>query len=285
MDVVTYEPCELNNYCVFQGVMVDIMRCNDYGTQCSSDAYNSRSDGTFICNYHLGKYFRIRKSRFEIPSGKDNRSFKMLIGQSLIPQSATDRVLIPPTHESHFNTTNRSAMEKFVIYTIYEDKEGLDKLCKQLVDQEFFQQPTWVKLQFNINTILGLVSPSMLCKVVANNGSTRTFSQQTNFEGYPPFLRNLITQLVRPKVLTISGTDINIMEFDTCTFTSEGLTVPNLHNPNQPVRIDNPILQPKFSLRSVVEFDGRATLEQRALDTYDDVLLTRPLINGVQTVV
>ncbi|AAQ21682.1 vp39 capsid [Cryptophlebia leucotreta granulovirus] len=282
MDVVTYEPCELNNYCIFQGVMVDMLRCNNYGTQCSNDAFNSRLDGTFVCNYHLGKYFKILKSRFEIPSGKDNRSFKMLIGQSLIPQTATDRVLIP-YDESHFNTANRSAMEKFILYTIYEKDDLREALCKELVSQEYFEQPLWVKFQYSINSIMGLISPTVLC-TINRNTSNRVYTQQNSYEKLPPFLRNLVDQLVRPRLMTISNTDIIIDERDTCTFTSNGLEAPQLHNPNQPVRPENPVIQPKFSLRSVVEFDGMATMEQRALDMYDDVILSRPLLNGTQQI-
>ncbi|AGQ20342.1 vp39 [Clostera anastomosis granulovirus A] len=282
MEVIEYG-CELNNYCVFQGV-ADLFGCDNAASPCSRDAYNSRMDGTFICNYHLGKYFKILKSSFKIPSGKDNRSsFKMLVGQSLLQQDNTNRVLIPIEHETHFSTSTRSAMEKFVIYTIYEDKEKIDELCRMLMQQEFFQQPMWLRYQFSINTIMGMVKPSVLCDKPLPLNEKRIFVDEANYERFSPFLKNLINRLVRPTTFTISGYTLNIENADTCTFTTNGLVVPALHNPNEPVRPDNPIMQPKFSIRTVLEFDGRATQEQRALDLYDEVILSRPLLNGTQT--
>ncbi|QOD40050.1 vp39 [Matsumuraeses phaseoli granulovirus] len=282
--------CELNNYCIFQGVTTDLFRCENNGTQCSADAYNSRLDGTFICNYHLGKYFKIKKSRYEIPSGAENcrndstrdRSFKMLIGQSLLPQRTTNRILIPVKHEAHFNTSSRSPMERFVLYTIYDDKENEKKFCDELVKQEYFEQPLWLRFQFNLNTIMGMVNPSsILCRNMATPYETRTFSNQGIVDEFPPFLKNLIYRLVRPIHMVIGGNVIKLEDTNTCNFVTEGLQVPALHNPNKPMRLET-VMQPKFSMRTVVEFDGIATMEQRSLDMYDDVVLTRPLLNGRQ---
>ncbi|ABC61210.1 VP39 capsid [Choristoneura occidentalis granulovirus] len=284
MDVMDYS-CELSNYCIFQGVG-DVFRCDDVGSPCSADAYNSRLDGTFICNYHLGKYFKILKSSFTIPSGIDNRkSFKMLVGQSLIPQQSTDRILIPLNHEAGLNTSTRSAMEKYIIYTIYNDQEASKELCRTLIQQEYYEQPMWLKYEFAINTIMGMISPSALCERVLPVNETRTFLDQTSYEKFndKPFLKNLINRLVRPIVMSIGGYTIKIQDNNTCTFNNSGLIVPPLHNPNHPVRLDNPRIQPKFSIRTVLEFDGRATLEQRVLDSYDEVILSRPLLNGSQT--
>lgn len=186
MEIVDYG-CELNNYCIFQGVISDLFRCDSYGSPCSSDAYNSRLDGTFICNYHLGKYFKILKSSFKIPSGKDNKSFKMLVGQSLIQQNNPNRILIPLDHEQHLNSSARSAMEKFVIYTIYEDQAKNDELCKMLIQQEYFEQPLWTRFQFAINTIMGMVKPSVLCERPFPTTETRIFNAQSSYEQYPPF--------------------------------------------------------------------------------------------------
>lgn len=262
--------------------MTDLYMCNNYGTQCSADAYNSRLDGTFICNYHLGRYFKILKSRFEIPSGTDNRSYKMLIGQSLLSQEASNRILIPLTHEEHFNTASRSAMEKFVLYTIYEDTTKGEELCKDLVKQEYFEQSLWTRFQYNINTIMGMVSPTTLCKQLETPNEVRTYEKDDIVKQFPPFLRNLISRLVRPRQMNVGGHAIIIETKDTCSFTSNGLYVEKTHNPNIPIRADNILTQPKFSMRTVVEFDGRATLEQRALDMYDNIVLSRPLLNGNQ---
>lgn len=290
MDIVEYGPCELNNYCIFQGVN-DIFRCDEYGTPCSSDASNCRLDGTFICNFHLGKYFKILKSSFTIPSGKDNnRSFKMLVGQSLLPQNTTtstslqmkDRVLIPLRLQDYFNMDTKTAMEKFVLYSIYDEKELAKKLCDELFVQEYFEHPMWARFQYAINSIMGLVSPNILCQKPEPSNETRVFDSQENYDMYKPFLKNLINRLIRPIMLTVNGYVIKIEDKNTCTFTSKGLIVPDLHNPNIPVKPENLKLQPKFSIRTVVEFDGRATMEQRALDMYDEVILSRLLLNGSQ---
>ncbi|AKN80743.1 VP39 [Diatraea saccharalis granulovirus] len=281
MDIMDYSPCELNNYCIFQGVLTDLYRCDNYGTQCSADAYNSRFDGTFVCNYHLGKYFKIIKSRFEVPSGTDTRSFKMLIGQSLLSQDNPKRILIPLNHEEHFLTASRTAMEKLVFYTIYNEEDKVKALCEELIRQEYFDQPLWGKIETNINTIMSLANPSKFCTGVTPN-ENRVFNEQDNFAKFPPFLKNLINRLVRPRNMVINGIEIKLENTDTCSFIEKGLVVPSLHNPNRPVRSENMVYQPRFSMRTVVEFEGLATLEQRAIEMYDDVVLTRPLLNGTQ---
>ncbi|UXX41890.1 vp39 [Psilogramma increta granulovirus] len=284
MDITDYA-CELSNYCIFQGVN-DIFRCDDIGSPCSNDAIYARMDGTFICNYHLGKYFKILKSSFTIPSGKDNRkSFKMLVGQSLLDQNLINRILIPVDHETHLRTSARSAMEKFIIYTIYNDKRSIEELCKLIVQQEYYEEPLWIRNEHTISTIMGLINPSMLCERVVATTDTRSFNAQDSYELFndKPFLKNLINRLVRPILFTFNGgISIKVENSDTCTFNSNGLVVPALHNPNVPVRPENPRLQPKFNIRTVVEFEGRATQEQRALSMYEEVVLSRPLLNGTQ---
>ncbi|AAP85718.1 vp39-capsid [Adoxophyes orana granulovirus] len=289
MDLINVGPCELNNYCIFQGVvgmMPDYYRCENYSSPCSPDASNSNLDGTFICNYHLNKYFKILKSSFRIPSGKDNKSFKMLVGQSLLQQTDNDtnknKVLIPLDHELYLKTSSRNSVERMIIYTIYNDKEKIKDLCDILMKQEFFEQPAWAAFQITLNTIMGLVNPSMLCERLTTNKENRVFNNETYYNQFSPFLKNLINRLVRPITMTINNYVIKIDNVDTCNFTSDGLTVPDLHNPNQPVRLDNKFM-PKFSIRTVVEFDGLATKEQRVLDSYDEVVLSRPLLNGTQT--
>nr|ARX71947.1 vp39 [Erinnyis ello granulovirus] len=276
---------ELNNYCIFQGVN-DIFRCDETGSPCSSDAYNSLADGTFICNFHLNKYFKIMKSRFTIPSGKDDsKSFKMLVGQSLLKQNDVNRILIPTDHEAHFKTSNRSSIDKYIIYTIYDDTKGIEELCKLLRQQDFYEESVWTTNEKIVRTIMSLINPSMLCERVVATGDTRTFNEQDSYNLFEdkPFLKNLINRLVRPILYTFSGgITIMVENADTCTFTKEGLGVPALHNPNVPVRNENPRLQPKFSIRTVVEFEGRATEEQRAIAGYEEVVLSRPLLNGTQ---
>nr|UYX49717.1 vp39 [Darna trima granulovirus] len=281
MSVVDYA-CTLNNYCVFQGV-ADIFYCETNGSACSSDAANSRADGTFICNYHLGKYFKMLKSSFTIPSGKENnKSFKMMVGQSLLPQSAESRVLIPLNYNTRLLNSSRNAMEKFIIYTIYNDKVASKKLCDDLMQQEFFEQPMWARYQFSLNTIMGMITPNLICEPYISAKEVRTFVDNSIFERFPPFLQNLIRRLVRPIQFTINNHVLKISTINTCTLTSEGLEDLALHNPNRPIRIDNLPLKPKFNIRTVLEFDGKATEEQRALSMYDEVILSRPLLNGVQ---
>ena len=278
--------CELENYCIFQNVIPGLIYCSRYRSPCSSDAADSREDGTFICNYHLGKYFKIIKSRFEIPSGSttDNRSFKMLIGQHLLPQNESSRTLIPVSLEAGFNLTTMNSMEKFVFYSIYEREEDARVLCNELLRQEYQEDNLWRNFFTTVTMILGFVQPNALCRPMLPHPSTRVYNSQAIFDIFPPFLKNLITRLVRPTILTIGTHTLRLNDVDTCMFRTDGLMAPGLHNPNKPVLPENYTAEPRFSMRTVVEFDGRATKEQRVLDQYENFVITRPLLNGTETV-
>nr|WPN08707.1 vp39 [Cnaphalocrocis medinalis granulovirus] len=290
-DNLMYNICDLNNFCIFQDVSSDLCTTynnNNYYNRCSPDAANCFADRTFICNYHLGKYFKILKSSFTIPSGKDNRSFKMLVGQSLLPQNSvsgqTSRVLIPLDHETYLNTSARNLMERFVIYTIYEDKDKIKELCETLLRQEFYEQNLWIAFQNKLGAIMNMVNPTNMCEKPIQEAETRIFNDNTYALEFPIFLKNLINRLVKPTMLSIQRFVIKIEDKDTCSFTKDGLIVPDLHNPNQPVRLEvGPMFQPQFNIRTYVEFSGRATMEQRALNEYEEVILSRPLLNGSQT--
>ncbi|AAM70286.1 capsid protein VP39 [Phthorimaea operculella granulovirus] len=290
MDVASFTPCDLNNYCIFQGVNYQF-DCDGYTRQCSEDARYSQLDGTFICNFHLGKYFRILKSKFEIPSGGvDNRSFKMLVGQSLVPyaEKSTDpgkRLLIPMSVDDvRLAVSSRSLMERFVFYTIYEDEDKLKSICDEITNQEeiYSTSDTWESVNFNINSIINMATPNRLfCPPKAK--MLYSYTSDESFKKLPKFLQNLVQCLVKPVKLEIGTFSLVLETANTCSFTDNGLAVPELHNPNQPIRADRRTRKPLFEIRTVQEFDGRAVAEQRVLDMYDEVILSRPLLNGTHT--
>nr|ALN42017.1 vp39 [Cnaphalocrocis medinalis granulovirus] len=290
-DNLMYNICDLNNFCIFQDVSSDLCTTynnNNYYNRCSPDAANCFADRTFICNYHLGKYFKILKSSLLYPRARttdrsrcswDNR----YCHKTVLADKRPEYLFLLITKLT-LNTSARNLMERFVIYTIYEDKDKIKELCETLLRQEFYEQNLWIAFQNKLGAIMNMVNPTNMCEKPIQEAETRIFNDNTYALEFPIFLKNLINRLVKPTMLSIQRFVIKIEDKDTCSFTKDGLIVPDLHNPNQPVRLEvGPMFQPQFNIRTYVEFSGRATMEQRALNEYEEVILSRPLLNGSQT--
>ncbi|AQQ80368.1 VP39 [Betabaculovirus altermyunipunctae] len=308
----------LRNLCIFQGVQPpEFMNCGVYTPPCSDD--NRNNDGTFICSYHLARYFKIKKEVLEIPEGAGSSSFKMLVGVSLIQQETLEpyRITIPAkeNYYSYLNVANMTSTEKYVFYTIYEEpdtvaaeRKGNDQapsgtrisegvyegpiraLCSNLSAQEFYTEDVLSDLSAKVNYLMGAVKPSLICRPVREE-SLRTFgddnaNNQTAFDSMPAFIKNLIMRLVRPVILQIGNTELIIDQMATCSLQpGKGLIPVKLYNPEKPRFTTNPYFEPKFQVRSVIEFEGRATRnQQEALAGYDRYVISRPLLLGKEVI-
>ncbi|AKR17446.1 VP39 [Mocis latipes granulovirus] len=302
---------ERRNLCIFQGVQPpEYMNCGTYTPPCSDDASNK--DGTFICSYHLARYFKIKKEVFEIPSGVGNTSFKYLVGVSLIQQDTPEnnRITIPAkeNYYSYLNVANMSSMEKYVFYTIYDEPdttttqrpnnsnqaptgtqlsenvyEGpIRALCSGLASQEFYTEDVLQDLSAVVTSIMGAIKPSIICRP-ARDETTRTYDDsQAAYDAMPNFIKNLISRLVRPVTLQIGSTELILDQNATCKIEpAKGLIPVRLYNPEKPKFNYNPYRESKFQVRTVIEFEGRATREQQeALAGYDRYTISRPLLLG-----
>ncbi|ACH69465.1 P39 capsid [Pseudalatia unipuncta granulovirus] len=302
------------NLCIFQGLQPpEFMNCGGYTPPCSDD--KSNVDGTFICSYHLARYFKIKKEVFEIPSGVNNTSFKYLVGVSLIQQDTPEayRITIPSkeNYYSYLNVANMSSMEKYVFYTIYDEPdtvatqrvdinqaptgtrlstgeyEGpIRALCSSLSSQEFYTEDVLSDLSSIVTSLMGAIKPSIICRPTREE-TLRTFGDQnpesqTAFDAMPNFIKNLIMRLVRPVVLQIGNTELILDQNATCSIVpGKGLIPVKLYNPEKPKFTYIPQREPKFQVYNFVDFGGRATREQQeALNGYDRYVISRPLLLG-----
>lgn len=308
----------LTNYCIFQGIQPpEYMNCGGYTPPCSDD--NRNNDGTFICSYHLAKHFKTKKEVFEIPSGVGDTSFRYLVGVSLIQQDTPEpyRITIPSkeNYYTYLNVANMSSMEKYVFYSIYDEpdtvtserndpnqppvgtriSEGVYEgpiraLCSNLASQEFYTEDVLRDLSSIVTALIGAVRPSIICRPQREE-TARTFGDpgsdnQRAFDAMPPFIKNLIMRLVRPVTLQIGNTELILDQNATCSITpGKGVIPVKLYNPEKPRFNLNPYREPKFQVRAVIEFEGRATrAQQEALAGYDRYVISRPLLLGREVI-
>lgn len=313
---------ELKNLCIFQGVQPpEFMNCGIYTPPCSDDCVNK--DGTFVCSYHLARYFKLKKEVFEIPSGVNNTSFKYLVGVSLIQQNVptANRITIPAkdNYYSYLNVANMSSMEKYVFYSIYDEPDTVTTrqtdpnkaptgteistgvyegpiraLCSSLASQEFYTEDVLSDLNSIVSSLMGAIKPSIICRPTREE-TVRTFSSNDNqqpdenqraFEAMPNFIKNLIMRLVRPVTLQIGSTELILDQSATCRIEpQQGLIPVNLYNPEKPKFTYNPYREPKFQVITYIDFGGRATREQQdALAGYDRYTISRPLLLGRESI-
>lgn len=305
---------ERRNLCIYQGVQPpEYMNCGVYTPPCSDDCVNK--DGTFICSYHLARYFKLKKEVFEIPSGINNTSFKYLVGVSLIQQETPEanRITIPAkeNYYSYLNVANMSSMEKYVFYSIYDEpdtvsaprvdanqaptgtriSEGVYEgpiraLCSSLSAQEFYTEDVLSDLSSVVTSLMGAIKPSIICRP-SREETLRTFGDQnpesqTAFNAMPNFIKNLIMRLVRPVVLQVGSTELILDQNATCSIVpGKGLIPVKLYNPEKPKFTYNPYREAKFQVVTLIDFGGRATKEQQeALAGYDRYTISRPLLLG-----
>lgn len=279
------------NLCIFQGVQPpDYYNCEPRVSVCV-DA--SKDDGTFVCQYHLAKYFKIVKMSFRIPSGLDNNEFKVVIGKTLIQQNTEEarRIMIPlPSNFiAYLQVDNMSITEKFVFYSIYERNDLIQDLCRSLVTQEYYTDDVLAQLHSTVSYIMGKISPAIYCRPeTANN--VRSFDnppglgvQTAVYNQYPPFLKNLIKQLVRPQVLTVTNIPLIISSVPTCDLVPDrGLVADNLYNPTKAMLMPRRQQEKHYQIRTVVQFAGAAAEYQAALRDYEEYVLNRPLFLGTE---
>lgn len=156
--------CGLVNYCIFQGVTPpEYYPCDTIRVPCSEDGKND--DGTFICEYHLSKFFMMEKMVLEIPSGM-GKSFKTLIGKTLIQQDDQRRIMIPTKQnfKSVLKVDFLSTTERYVIYKIYDQKDDARRLCEDLKNQDYFSEELWSQLSSIVDQILGRTNPDDFCR-------------------------------------------------------------------------------------------------------------------------
>ncbi|AAS82652.1 ORF086 [Agrotis segetum granulovirus] len=284
--------CNLTNLCIFQGVQPpEFLNCRPYEPPCIQP-YND--DGTFICQYHLAKYFKMEKMVVRIGSGV-GPEFDMLIGKTLIQQNTEDarRIMIPlPSNFlTYLQVENMSATEKFVFYSIYERQDLIAELCRGLVSQEYYTDDVLAKLQSVVSHIMGLINPAIYCRPEIIR-DIRSFDnppgngvQTAVFDQMPPFLKNLIRLTVRPQTMTVSNTQLLLAQVPTCDLVPErGLVAANLYNPTKSRFLANPLREPRFQVRTVVEFEGRATRRQEGLQGYEVYVVNRPLWLGTEVI-
>ncbi|ABQ52030.1 vp39 capsid [Spodoptera litura granulovirus] len=306
--------CVLRNYCIFQGVQPpEYMNCGTYIPPCSPDANNN--DFTFICNHHLEKYFKIKKQAMEIPSGT-SKSYLMLVGVSLIQQDVEEarRILIPTkaNYYTYLGVNNMSSTEKFVFYSIYDEPDTLTPddanrpdrppggrvlesgvvegprraLCTSLASQEYYTEDVMANLSSIVSFVIGQISPSYYCRPEVQE-TLREYPEPDArvFADMPVFIKNLITRLVRPIKMVINNITLNIEQQPTCSLQpNRGLIPANLYNPEKPKFLREAYRIPKFQIRSVMEFEGRATQQQEALRGYEIYTIARPLLLGTEIV-
>lgn len=284
--------CTLRNLCIFQGVQPpEYLNCRPFNPPCIQP-YNR--DGTFICQYHLSKYFKIEKMVLKVGSGV-GQDFDMLVGKTLIQQNTEEarRIMIPTKQNyiQYLRVDNMSATEKFVFYTIYEEPEKIRDLCLGLRDQEYYTDDVLRSLQSVVSQIMGEIEPALYCRPEIIN-EYRNFNnppdlgaQQRVYDSFPPFLRNLIRLLVRSQVMTINKEPLILAQVPTCDIVEgKGLIASNLYNPTKSQFLPNPYREPKFQVRTVVEFGGRATKRQEGLAGYEVYVLNRPLFLGTENI-
>lgn len=306
------------NFCIFQGVQPpEFMNCGTYTPPCSDD--NRNDDGTFICSYHLARYFKIKKEVFEIPSGVGNTSFRYLVGVSLIQQDTPEpfRITIPAreNYYTYLNVANMSSMEKYVFYSIYDEPDTVSAprndpnlaptgtritegvyegpiraLCSSLASQEFYTEDVLRDLSSKVTALMGAIRPSIICRPQREE-TARTFgddnaNNQIGYDSMPNFIKNLLLRLVRPVTLQIGNTELILDQLPTCSIVpAKGLIPVKLYNPEKPRFNLNPYREPKFQVRAVIEFEGRATrAQQEALAGYDRYVISRPLLLGREVI-
>lgn len=284
--------CVLRNLCIFQGVQPpDYLNCRPFTPPCVLP-YNR--DGTFICQYHLSKYFKIKKMVLKISDGV-TADFDMLIGKTLIQQNTDEarRIMIPTKQNyiQYLRVDNMTATEKFVFYTIYEEPEKIRDLCLGLRDQEYYTEDVLRNLQSVVGQIMGQIEPALYCRpeFVSEyrnfNNPPDLGTQQQVYDNFPPFLRNLIRLLVRAQVMTVNKETLNLEQVPTCDIVEgKGLIANNLYNPTKPDFTANPYRESKFQVRNVMQFGGRATKYQEGLSGYEVYKLDRPLFLGTENI-
>jgi hypothetical protein len=281
----------LPNLCVFQGVQPpDYYNCEPRVSSCVKP-YND--DGTFICQFHLEKYFKIAKMSFRIPSGIGNNEFELLIGKTLIQQNTEEarRIMIPlPSNFiAYLQVDNMSISEKFVFYSIYERNDLIQELCRNLITQEYYTDDLLTQLHSTVSYIMGKVNPAMYCRPEMLD-SVRSFDnppgngvQTAVYNQYPPFLKNLIRLLVRAQTMTISNFPLIISAVPTCDLVPDrGLVANNLYNPTKSTLLPRRNREKKFQIRTVPQFAGTATKDQPGLQGYEVHVLNRPLFLGTE---
>lgn len=252
---------------------------------------------------------------FQIPSSGGGPPFTMLVGKTLLQQNSKNRIMIPTkdNYETHLKVDMMSATEKFVFYNIYDEPEvtaqgqpgKIRALCESLRGQEFYTEDVLSDLYSIVAQLKGRVNPAIYCRPIIDE-STRNYDavflggpeemaqggQQAVYDNMPVFIKNLIDRLVRPVVLTVTNIEtsypFNLALVPTCNLEADkGLTAPALYNPEQPPLYNRYGLmrEPKFQIRVLYDFEGRASREQRALANLEVYKVARPLLLGTETVV
>lgn len=208
-----------------------------------------------------------------------------------------------------------SSMEKYVFYSIYEEPDTVNAprtdtnlaptgsrisegvyegpiraLCSSLASQEFYTEDVLRDLSATVTALMGAIRPSIICRPQREE-TTRTFGEenannQIGFDDMPNFIKNLILRLVRPVTLQIGNTELILDQLATCSITpGKGVIPVKLYNPEKPRFNLNPYREPKFQVRAVIEFEGRATrAQQEALAGYDRYVISRPLLLGREVI-
>lgn len=304
-----YLPATFRNFCVFQLLPNYQEECNRYDAPqqaCSSD--KNIDDGTFVCNYHLRRMFKIEKKTLEIPSGV-GQSFKMLIGSTLIQQNDERRVMIPTrsNYEAHFRVPSLTPVEKYVLHVIYGEEGKAREVCEALRDQECYPEAFWIKNTSIVTMLVAMTNPHALCRpesirdvrIFDNSPSAAPAAAERAAEGgepaepashrvfmdMPPFIQNLIRRLVRPQVLVLGTERLVLEQLPTCDLVAgQGLTAPRLYNPVKPSIYAGYLRELRFELRTVVEFEGAATRYQNNLSGYEVFKIIRVLLLGTETI-
>ncbi|BAC67318.1 major capsid protein VP39 [Adoxophyes honmai nucleopolyhedrovirus] len=282
-----------NSNCIFAGVQ-SFDACYRYPNECSKDA--DSNDGWYICEYHASVHFKMEKMSLAIPDA-DNKVLFRTVGRSLVKhtEEGTARILVPNknNYESVLNVQDLPLAEALIIHMIYENLEKQKEICERLKFTEHFadRYKNVQKLYSNTMSVLNMANPDHFCAEVSLT-SLRQFSneignepaQDTNFELFPKFIKNLVTKAVAPEIMKIGTEDIYIRNCSTCIINSTGLVAdPDLYNPVKPkyrINYNENILR----IENVLKFQGNANALQLSLGKYDQYRIEVPLILGKDTI-
>lgn len=235
-----------------------------YGRECSSDAIVTvRSENDTSPRYkdfverakvganHMETFFNIKIVQFDEIKDDFGKSFVRYMGQSLLEYDDVNKgILIPfkSNYKEHFKIERLPLETQFVLKMIYADSidvENLNRdgaelndfqtLFKQLCADNYTHKRYILDLygrtrdlinETRTNTLAGLCSQPDEIFV--------TFSgpQQAILDEQPPFIKNLVQNVVFPDTLTLRPTS-KILRFQpTCSIERDGLKVKDLYNPD-----------------------------------------------------
>ncbi|AAR28860.1 vp39 [Leucania separata nucleopolyhedrovirus] len=279
-------PSRMRSYCAFQNVQpMEFINRTSYKSPCSEDA--SQDDGTYICQYHLSRYFKIEKTSLMIPDGIGTPYYR-LIGKSLINQSSRDRILIPTAdnYQTVLNLPMMSPSERLIMHMIYRNKALADELCVQFRQQESFSSVKVELITGPAARLIYMTDPDSYCSSVNNPNEVRLFVKDPElrvYTAFPPYIKNLINKLVAPEVLTIGATQMMLKNSATVAINNTGLVAIKLYNEVIPkyvyTRNDNVL-----EIKNVLQFVGNDNALNKKLARYECHPIIVQLFLGSHTI-